>query len=581
MRKVLAILLMGAFSLSSYAQWKSYYPEGAATIKDNKKPEKEKQKKLFDTQFFNALKDKSLENYDEALGYFSRCIKIDPNNPLPFYESAIINAEKGSYEIATEQIKEAVKLDPNNRWYSLLYAEILFGKQDFINAAKQYKKLIKLEPNNEVLYFKLSDAYLYVNNFKKAIKVYDDLQKNKGFDKKLSLQKHKLYRELNNLSGAINELISILEVFPNDIETMEILSELYLLNDEKEKAFEVFKSIANIAPNNGRVHLTLADYYRQNGDNEKSYKELKIAFNSLNLNIDTKIRILVSYYQLIALNEEMKTQAYELAEILIKTHPEDVKARAVFADILYADNQYQKAKEQYLITLKNNKSKNQTWAQVLFIQAEQNDFEGMLKTSFEALDYFPSDPLFYYFNGVSNKWFKNYDLAIKSLETGVEFVVENQNLLLEFYSSLADIYHIKKKHNLSDQYYDKALEIDSNNLLILNNYAYYLSLRKKNLEKAKKMSFRCNQIEPNNGTYQDTYAWVLYQLKEYKKAEEWLFNALLNGGEKSSVIVEHYGDVLYKLGEVDNAIYQWKKARSIGEASDFINQKIEEGILYE
>jgi tetratricopeptide (TPR) repeat protein len=115
----------------------------------------------------------------------------------------------------------------------------------------------------------------------------------------------------------------------------------------------------------------------------------------------------------------------------------------------------------------------------------------------------------------------------------------------------------------------------------LNNYAYYLSLRKKNLEKAKKMSFRCNQIEPNNSTYQDTYGWVLYQLKEYKKAEEWLFNALLNGGKKSSVIVEHYGDALYKLGEVDNAIYQWKKARSIGEASDFINQKIEEGILYE
>ena len=95
------------------------------------------------------------------------------------------------------------------------------------------------------------------------------------------------------------------------------------------------------------------------------------------------------------------------------------------------------------------------------------------------------------------------------------------------------------------------------------------------------MSFRCNELEPDNGTYQDTYAWILYELKEYELAKEWLLKALLNGSDKSAVVVEHYGDILYKLGEIDEAIHQWKKAKELGGASDFLNQKIEEGKLYD
>jgi Tfp pilus assembly protein PilF len=153
--------------------------------------------------------------------------------------------------------------------------------------------------------------------------------------------------------------------------------------------------------------------------------------------------------------------------------------------------------------------------------------------------------------------------------------------LLEFYSSLADSYHAIKEHKLSDEYYEKSLEIDSNNVLILNNYAYYLSVRKIKLEKAKKMSYKCNELEKENGTYQDTYAWVLYELKEYDEAKEWMEKALKNGGDKSAVVVEHYGDILYQLGDVESAIIQWKKAKEFGEESKFLDKKLEDGKLYE
>tara|TARA_B110000467_G_scaffold135431_1_gene132343 strand:+ start:869 stop:2611 length:1743 start_codon:yes stop_codon:yes gene_type:complete len=579
--KKLFFILFYLISAPTFAQWKSYYPETNESKKRVKEQNQEKDNFLFNQYLFNALKAKSLENFDESLKFFQKCIKLDDSQAVPFYESAVINKEHGNFDLATEQIKKAVAIEKDNRWFVIAYAEILFSNQDFKNAAIKYKKLIALEPGNEEFYFMLSDTYIYANDFEKAIAVYDELEKHKGIDKVISMQKHKLYREINNMKGAIKELQSILNAFPDDIEAMEILSELYLLNDEKEKAFELFKKIAVLAPENGRIHLTLADYYRENGENETSYNELKLAFKSTKLNIDTKVRILISYYQLIALNPEMSLQAHELSEIMISAHPNDIKARSVYADILYTDNQFQEAKEQYLSILEQDKSKSQIWSQVLFIQAEQNDFEGLLKTSNEALEYFPTDPLFYYFNGVSNKRFKNYDDAINSLEMGVEFVIDNQNLLLEFYSSLADVYHATKAHKLSDVFYEKVLAVDSNNILVLNNYAYYLSVRKVNLERAKAMSFKCNELEQNNGTYQDTYAWILYEMGDYADANIWMQKSLTNGGDKSAVVVEHYGDILYKLGEVKLAVEQWKRARELGEGSNKLSKKITEGKLYE
>jgi len=567
-KKFFLIVFLISFQLQAFSQWKSHYPE----VKNEKNQKKsnsisDKNKQLFDFHLFNGFKSKALEDYESALKHFFKAIKINNLSPVPHYEIALIYNSNENFLLAIEQIEKAIKLDKDNIWYLQLYAQTLFNISDFNKAAIEYRKLIIKQPTNDEFYFKLADLYIYSNDFKKAIKVYNELEDVIGISKMLSMQKHKLYREINDLKGAIFELQNLLSLFPDDIEVMEILSELYLLNDEKDKAFKLFQLLSKISPNNGRIHLTLADYYRENGNNKKSYDELKLAFKSPNLSIDTKVSILISYYQLLAINDEINNQAYELADILIKYHPDDLKARAVFADILYTDNNYEKAKEQYLLILETEKSKSQLWGQVLFIQAELSDFEGMLITSSEALEYFPMDPLFYYFNGLSNKWFKNYNESIESFNVGLQFIIDNEDLLVEFYSSLADIYHTLKEHNLSDTFYEKALSIKPNNAIVLNNYAYYLSLRKVNLEKAKEMSLLSNNIDSTNSTYQDTYAWVLYSLNDFEGALKWILKSLKNGSESSAVVVEHYGDILFKIGKINEAYEQWVKASQIGEGS--------------
>ena len=306
-----------------------------------------------------------------------------------------------------------------------------------------------------------------------------------------------------------------------------------------------------------------------------------LAFKSKDLNIETKASVLASYFSLLEISVEMKSQAFQLAEILIDVHQDDYMSFAMFADLLYADKQYQKAKEQYFLALERNNSKQEIWNQVLFIQADQRNFLELQSTSREALTFFPMNPLFYYFNGLSNKWFEKYDQAIESFTTGLDFVVDNDLLLIEYYSSLGDVYHDIKEYSKSDNYFEKALKLDSNNVIILNNYAYYLSLRREKLEKAKKMSYQANILEPDNGTYQDTYAWILYQQQNYLEAKEWINKAIENDGYKSAVIIEHYGDILYELGDIKNAVNQWKKALILEPDSDVLQQKIKDKKLYE
>lgn len=197
------------------------------------------------------------------------------------------------------------------------------------------------------------------------------------------------------------------------------------------------------------------------------------------------------------------------------------------------------------------------------------------------MELFPNQPIPYFFNGLSNYQLKKYKEAIPPLLEGKDFVFDNPGLLAQFYSCLGDIYNQLKNHAASDSAYNKALEIDPNDVNVLNNYAYYLSLRNTNLEKAEAMSKKSNELQPNNNSYQDTYGWILYQMKKYEEAKIWIGKALDNGGRGNGTLLEHYGDVLYQLGEKEEAFKYWIEAKKAGGASDQIDKKVADKKLYE
>jgi tetratricopeptide (TPR) repeat protein len=216
----------------------------------------------------------------------------------------------------------------------------------------------------------------------------------------------------------------------------------------------------------------------------------------------------------------------------------------------------------------------------MYLEAELNENIQLDKHSSEAMELFPTQSTPYFFNGIANLQLKNYEKAASSFSEGIEFVYNDNPLLTQFYYNLGDAYHYLKSYDQSDKAFESALKIEDSNSYVLNNYAYYLSLRKSNLEKAEKLSRRSNEIEPNNRSYIDTYGWILFQLDKYKEAEIWLGKAS-KMGNKNPVILEHYGDVLFKLNKVEDAVYIWNEAKKAGSGSIQLEKKIADKRWYE
>ena len=222
-----------------------------------------------------------------------------------------------------------------------------------------------------------------------------------------------------------------------------------------------------------------------------------------------------------------------------------------------------------------NKEKNNyvIWQQFLYIQSELSDFNFMYTFSKEALGYFSDKPELYMFYGLACLQTNRAEEAVSALQKGLKYA-DNKPLQIQIYTFLGDAYHELNESSKSDQAFDKVLQMDPNNILVLNNYSYYLSERGENLDKALDMIRRVITKDPENSTYLDTYAWILFKDGQLNKALEVIEKAIHTGGDENSEIVNHYGDILYKLGNAKKAITQWKMAIELGGNKESIENKI-------
>jgi len=360
-----------------------------------------------------------------------------------------------------------------------------------------------------------------------------------------------------------------------------MLAEFYISNNQASKALELYKKVAEKDPGNPYIHMSLADYYRKTGNKEKAYEELKLGFANPNLDVDTKVSILLSFYTINQIYDQLKDQAFELSRIMIKTHPDNPKAWSIYGDLLSQDKRYAEAGEAFLKVIALDSSKYVVWEELLRMELQLSEFQKVYDHSSKAMELFPEQSVLYLFHGLSATQLKKYEEAIEFLETGVKLVVNNDDLLAQFYMYIGDAYHSLKNISESDIAYEKSLKAKDNNPYVLNNYAYYLSLRGKDLDKAEKMAKKANQLDTANSSFEDTYGWVLYKLGKISEAKVWIEKALADKENVSSEVMEHYGDVLYKQGEHEKALEYWIKAKTKGEGSELLNKKISERKLIE
>lgn len=533
----------------------------------------------FTFNFIEGCRERMKGNIEIAENRFKECLRLDPNSAAAKYELGNIYRYNGLYDNALKYGRECANDEPKNEWYQLLYIECLHNKRQYEQAADVYARLIKNYPNRSEFYEGLASEYMYSGSYEKSYKAFDELEKKFGQNETFTINKIKLLRQLKKNDEAELEFKKLIQSNPKEAKYYTYLAEFYQDTKQNDKAMDTYQEVLKIDPKNPMVHLALADYYKLQNDQTNFYKEIKIAFENPDLDVDTKIKILVSYYELSEVNETYKQQALELCLITLKLHSNSADAHSIYADFLLKDKKLKEAQTEYTESIKLDKSKFSIWQQLLFVESELNDNTNLQIHSAEAMELFPNNPIPFFFNGFANIQLKKYDLAVNALEEGVEFVYDNKPLLKDYYSNLGNAYNALKNYTKSDKAFDDALKVNPDDADVLNNYAYFLSLRKEKLDKAEKFSRRSNELSPNNRLFIDTYGWILYQQGKYTEAEQWLSRAMKIGSK--STIAEHYGDVLYKLGKKEEALKYWQNAKTSGGGSEFLDKKIADGKLYE
>ena len=540
----------------------------------------EREREQSEALFVEGVKYVLLEDYAKALERLLKAYSLSPENAAVNYKIAEANLLSGNLRDAGNYAEAAIRLDDHNAYYYLLLAQIQATQKQYDAATKTYAALIKQVPNSGSYLFNLADLYLAQNKLTEALTTLDAAEKEFGQVDEISFKKQQIYLKQNRLELAIAEGDKLIRANPAEPRYVLAQAEMYASNNRLADALRVAQQALRLDPGNPQGHMILAEVYRQQSQPDDAARELKLAFASPALDIDERVRILVGYIkQLPSPKPEVNQLARDLAAATVRVFPKEAKAYAVTGDIQTLTDQKKDARNTYLQALRYDNSKFQIWQQVVLIDAELSQTDSLLAHTDRALELFPNQSSLWFYNGVAHLLKKQPQKGVKALEHGRRLVVANPELLGQFDAQLGDAYHELREYDKSDAAYEAALVSDPNNVQVLNNYSYFLSLRGVKLDRAKQMSGKVVKQFPDNDTYLDTYAWVLYKLKDYAGARTTLEKALLS--TKDASVIEHYGDVLYQLGEKEKAVAEWQRARKAGAGSDQLERKLKDRKLYE
>ena len=531
--------------------------------------------KEFEYLYIEGLKQKSLENFDDAIKIFSRCLELDPRSSATLYEMANIHVAKGDFQSSMFMLEKAVSMNPDNQYYRLLLVKVYQQNKLYDKAASEYEAISKLVPDNPDYPFYQAALLTMAGKNDQALAMYNQFEQKMGITEPISVGKQQIYFQQGNKPAAYAEIEKLIKANPTVSKYYGLLADMYLTDKNREKALENYNKIIEIDPNDGFVHLSIASFYLEANDSVKAYDHIKSAFRNSSLELETKAQMYMLLIQpgTIKISDE---QQLELLHILIETHIDDDRPRALLVDYYLNKKQLEEARKQLRLVIDIKKDNYLYWERLLLINNDLLDWRSMSDDSNKAMLYFPEQPLIYILKSVGLLQEKKYNELLTVLDSGIVHAKKDPKILSQLYTYQAEAFYNLKRFNEAFDVFDKVVELDPENYMAMNNYAYYLSLKGERLGVAEQLSAKVIQANPDNATYLDTYAWVFFVKKDYSLAKFYMETAISKDTDSSAVLVEHYGDILFHLNEKENAIAQWKKSLKMGNDSKILKQKIAE-----
>ncbi|CAM3953364.1 tetratricopeptide repeat protein [Mucilaginibacter galii] len=525
--------------------------------------------------YFEALRRKTIEDQKGAAEMFARVLQLDSRNDAAMYELSSLQKLQNNQPEAQKLLERAVALKPDNEWYWVSLATSYEKSNDILKLQHVFDELLRINPNKTDYYFDKASAFMLEQKYDEALAVYTRLEQLTGLTDDLVASRQKIYLKQGKIDLAAGEVEQLLVNNPDQVRYYLLLGEIYNSNNLTDKALKVLQRGEKVKPDDGMIHLALADTYRTKKDLEASYKQLQLAFSSPALDIDQKVRIILGYTPKFP-DPNARASALELSRIAVGVHPNDAKAQALYGDMLAQNNKFKEAKAAYQKSVQLNPEIYAVHEQLVRLDLGDNALDDAIKDGENALSLFPNQAWMNYLVGVAYLQKKDATKALGYLKNTVALELDDKDLSAQSYAALGDCYHELKDNAKSDAAYDKALIFNPDNIYTLNNYAYYLSIRGEQLEKAAQLSKHSIDIQPNTASFEDTYAWILFRQKKYADAKTWIEKALQHGKDASATQTEHYGDILFYLGNTDAAVQNWKKAKEYGAKSPLLDRKINE-----
>lgn len=527
----------------------------------------------FKMYYYEAVKQQISGNYDAAYDLLEHCIGINPNAAEAYFMLSFYDGILKGDSAAFADVKKASELNPTNNAYleRIGVGYVSMGNLD--EAIKAYEKLSRNSPErSDVLDF-LAQLYSRQKDYDKMLDVLNRMEALEGASEDLTLAKMRVYSLQGKKEEEYNELKNMSEKHPNDMNYRVMLGNWLLQNGKPDEAGKLYIEVLQAEPENIMARMSMIDYYRTSGQAVRADSLQEVMLVSPKTPVDGKMALM---RQVVADNEKNgadSTLVIDLFKKILKEPQETSDMAQLYAAYLTLKKMPQDSISKVLETVLAISPDNVA-ARLQLIQAEWNkqDFDRVIELSNQALDYSPDELAFYYFLGFAYIQKDDDDSALEVLRRGVSQINDQSNpsLVSDFYAIMGDILHDKGDDKGAYAAYDSCLQWKDDNYGCLNNYAYYLSVENKDLDKAAQMSYRTVQAEPDNSTFLDTYAWILFMQKKYAEALQYIDMAVKNDTTKSAVIIEHAGDIHAVNGDIDGAVKYWNEALKAGAENETV-----------
>ena len=537
----------------------------------------------YDSYFLQALVQREKGNADAAFDLLQHCIKINPQAAEAYYFLAqyyqILRGDSTNLKTAQQYILKAAELEPDNATFLETVAQSYISQAEYEKAIPVVERLYNQDKSREELLEMLFELYQQTDNNDKAIETLNRLEAAEGKSERLSYAESEIYTNMGNKKAAIAEMKQLAQQYPNDLNFKGMYADMLLRNDEEEQALKLYNEILAEEPDNTRAQVSLRSYYRVQGEIEKADSLTEVIL--LNKNTTNEQRIYLMR-QMVADSERADGDSTQILNMFHKMlagpqkNADIATLCAAYMDLKKMPRDSVRTMLQTVLSIAPDNAAARL--QLVSFAWDRKDHQEVITLCQDARQYNPEEMAFYYYQGMAYYQEEDKDKALEAFQNGIGVITPESNpaIVSDFYAVMGDLLHQKGLARKAFEAYDSCLQWKDDNIMCLNNYAYYLSELDEQLDKAEQMSYKTIKAEPKNATYLDTYAWILFMQGRYAESKVYIDQALQNDSDSSAVITEHAGDIYIQNKEPERAVELWKQALLLDPQNKILIRKIKQ-----